>query len=72
MWQTHLANDQLYGNIPKLSTTLCSRRLGFTNQKEFIVEKVVKRKDNKLYVKWKGYRCYFNSWIDKKRCNINE
>ena len=26
-----------------------------TNQKEFRVEKVIKRKGDKLYVKWKGY-----------------
>ena len=35
-------------------------------KKEFKVEKVIKRKANKLYVKWKGYNNYFNSWIDKK------
>ena len=37
-----------------------------TNQKEFRIEKVIKRKGNKLYVKWKGYSNSFNSWIDKK------
>ena len=37
-----------------------------TNQKEFRIEKVIKRKDEKLYVKWKGYDKSFNSWIDKK------
>ena len=37
-----------------------------TNQKEFRIEKVIKRKGNKLYVKWKGYDSTFNSWIDKK------
>ena len=26
-----------------------------TNQKEFRIEKVIKKKGNKLYVKWKGY-----------------
>ena len=35
-------------------------------QKEFRIEKVIKRKGNKLYVKWKGYDNSFNSWIDKK------
>ena len=34
--------------------------------KEFRVEKVIKRKVDKLYVKWKGYNSYFDSWIDKK------
>ena len=37
-----------------------------TNQKEFTIEKVIKRKGDKLYVKWKGYNNSFNSWIDKK------
>ena len=36
------------------------------NQKKFIVEKVIKRKGDKLYVKWKGYDNSFISWIDKK------
>ena len=36
------------------------------NQKEFRIGKVIKRKDDKLYVKWKGYNSSFNSWIDKK------
>ena len=34
--------------------------------KEFRIEKVIKRKSDKLYVKWKGYGSSFNSWIDKK------
>ena len=37
-----------------------------TNQKEFRIEKVIKRKDDKLCVKWKGHNNSFNSWIDKK------
>ena len=36
------------------------------NQKEFRIEKVIKKKGDKLYVKWKGYDNSFNSWIDKK------
>ena len=38
-----------------------------TSQEEFRIEKVLKKKGNKLYVKWKGYNNYFNSWIDKKK-----
>ena len=37
-----------------------------TNQQEFRIENVVKKKGDKLYVKWKGYDSSFNSWIDKK------
>ena len=36
------------------------------NQKDFRVEKVIKRKDDKLYVKWKGRDSSFKSWINKK------
>ena len=36
-----------------------------TNQKEFRIEKVIKRKGDKLYVRWKGYDSSFNSKIDK-------
>ena len=36
-----------------------------TNQREFRIEKVIKKKGNKPYVKWKGYDNSFNSWIDK-------
>ena len=30
------------------------------------MEKVTKRKGDKLYVKWKNYDNLFNSWTDKK------
>ena len=36
------------------------------NQQESRIEKVIKRKGDKLYVKWKGYENSFNSWIDEK------
>ena len=35
-------------------------------EKEFRIEKVIKKKGNKLYVKWKGCDNSLNSWIDKK------
>ena len=37
-----------------------------TNQKCFRLEKVIKRKGDRLYVKWQGRNNSFNSWIDKK------
>ena len=51
--------------------TFHKKELQKTNQKEFRVEKEKKRKDDKLYVTWKGYDSSFNSWIDKKD-SINE
>ena len=36
------------------------------DQRKFRIEKVIKKKGDKLYVKWKGYDNLFNSWTDKK------
>ena len=41
--------------------TFYEKEFQITNQKVFRVEKVIKRKGNKLYVKWKGYNISFNS-----------
>ena len=41
------------------------KELQKSNQKEFRIEKVIKRKSDKLYVKWKGYDNSFNSQISK-------
>ena len=46
--------------------TFCKKELQKTNQKEFRDEKVIKRKVDKLYVKWKCYDSFFNSLIDEK------
>ena len=42
------------------------KELQKTSQKEFRIEKVLKRKGNKLYVKWKGYDNSLNSWVDER------
>ena len=42
------------------------KKLQKTNQEKFRMEKVIKKKGDKLYVKQKGYDNLFNSWIDKK------
>ena len=41
------------------------KELQKTSQEEFRIEKVIKRKGEKVYVKWKGYDNLFNSWINK-------
>ena len=33
---------------------------------EYIIEKIIKIKNDKLFVKWRGYNNSFNSWINKK------
>ena len=45
--------------------TFYEKELQKPNQQEFRIEKVIKRKRNKLHVKWKDYDNLFNSWIDK-------
>ena len=40
------------------------KELQKNNQKEFRIEKILKTKGNKLYVKWKGYNNSFNTWIN--------
>ena len=52
--------------VKKLLAHFMNIKLQKTDQKEFRIEKVLKRKGDKLYVKWKGYDNSFNSWIDKK------
>ena len=46
--------------------TLYEKELRKTNEKQFRVEKVIKRKGDKLYVKWICYNSSFNSWIYQK------
>ena len=41
-------------------------KLQKTSQEKYRIEKVLKRKGDKLHVNWKGYDTPFNSWIDKK------
>ena len=40
------------------------KELQKTNQNEFRIEKVIKRKGKKWYINWKSYDSSFNSWID--------
>ena len=53
-------------NGEKVIGSFYEKELQKTNQKEFRIEKVIKRKGNKLWVKRNGYDNYFNTWIDKK------
>ena len=51
--------------VKKLLDVFMKKNCKKTNQKEFRTEKVLKRKGDKLYAKWKGYDNRFNSWINK-------
>ena len=52
--------------LKKLLGRFAKKNCKKKNQKEFRVEKIIKRKRDKVYVKWKGYVSSFNSWINKK------
>ena len=54
-----LNNEEIVG-------TFYEKELQKTNQKVFRIEKVINRKGDNIYIKWKGYNNSFNSWIDKK------
>ena len=52
-------------NGEEITGTFYEKKLQKTNQEEFRIEKVIRRKGDKLYVKWKGYNNSFISWNDK-------
>ena len=49
---TYIINDL---NGQELIGTFYEKELQKTNREEFRIEKVIKKKGNKLYVKWKRY-----------------
>ena len=59
-------------NGEEIIGTFYENELQKTKQNEFRIEKAIKRKGDKLYVKWKSYDNSFNSWIDKKDIVKNE
>ena len=67
VWWTY-AISYLKGE--ETNETFYEKELQKANQKEFRVENVIKRKGDKLYVKWKGYDSTSKSWIDKKDIDI--
>ena len=52
--------------INDVNKTFYKKQLQETNQKEFRIIKLITKKGDNLYVKWKGYNNLINSWIDKK------
>ena len=60
---TYVISDM---NGEDINGSFYEKELQSTNQQIFRIEKIIKRKGNKLYVKWKGYDDSFNSWINKK------
>ena len=59
---TYVINDL---NEKEIIGSFYENELQETNEKEFRIEKVLNRKGDQLYVKWKEYNNSFNSWINK-------
>ena len=55
---TYVINDL---NGEKILGTFYEKELQKTNQKEFRMEKVIKRRGKKLCINWKGYDNSFNN-----------
>ena len=53
-------------NGQKIAGSFYGKELQKTSQEKCRIEKVIKRKGDKLYAEWKGYNNSFNSWIDKR------
>ena len=60
---TYVINDL---NGEEIIGCFYEKELQKIGQEEFRIEKVLKRKCDKLYINWKGYNNHFNSWINKK------
>ena len=64
---TYVINDL---NGDKIIRKFYEKELQKTNQQEFRIVKVIKKKGDKLCVKWRGYDNSFNSWIDKNQLGV--
>ena len=53
-------------NGEEITGNFYEKELQRASQEKLRIEKVLKRKGDKLYAKWKGYDSRFNSWIDEK------
>ena len=51
-------------NCEPIAGTFYEKELEKTSQEKFRIEKVIKRKGDKLYVKWQRYDSRFKSWIN--------
>ena len=56
-------------NSEPITGSFYEKELQKTSQEKFRIENIIKRKGDKLYVKWTGYDNSFNSWINKKILN---
>ena len=60
LW-TYVINDL---NGEEIALKFHKKESPKTNQRKFRIEKVIRKKGNKLYLKWTDYDNTFNNWID--------
>ena len=65
-WSEEIFIIKKIKNTVPWTSYVINNELQKTDQKKIQNRKLLKKKGDKLYVKWKGYDNYFNSWIDKK------
>lgn len=53
-------------NNEEIQGTFYEQELQKTSQEIFRIEKVIRKRGNKSFVKWLGYPKSFNSWVDNK------
>ena len=58
--------------MKKVIRTFYEKGLQKINQKEFRIEKVIKKRSDKLYVKWKGYGIHLIVGLIKRMLYKNE
>ena len=62
LW-TYVVSDL---NGQEITGSFYEKEFQKTSQEKFRIEKVLKRKGDKLYFKWEGNDNSFNSWVNKK------
>ena len=56
--------ESLNGEV--IVRTFYENKLQKTNETSLELKKIIKKRGDKLYIKWKGYDNSFNSWINDK------
>ena len=58
--QTYTIKDTLGEPV---QGTVYEKELQLSAQEIFCIERILKKKKNQVFVKWKGYSDTFNSWV---------
>ena len=59
-----LSDEEIVGIFHEKLVKKYEKMLQKKSQRELRIEKIIKKKGKRLYVKWKGYDNSFNDWIN--------